>query len=1346
MSSGLRWGRRASFLFLLSGLLGACGGDAQSPEADVIEDLAGTDRVLGDAFWEIRFTGPDGDAVEPGPDTPPPLDTAPEAIGPECEPGEGCFLDPCDENADCLAGWCVTHMGEKVCTQACQDDCPTGWGCQQVGDTEPDLIFVCVSDYPTLCRPCSVGDDCEGVGGAKDACVSYGNDGAFCGGACGADGGCPAGFLCDTVETLDGATLEQCVALDGSCPCTDTSIALGLWTSCAAENPWGSCEGKRFCADDGLTDCDAKNPSEDVCNGLDDDCDGVVDEGLCDDGNPCTDDQCDSDAGCGHFPVDGIPCAGSDLCLGTWTCQGGECVGDGIVDCDDGKVCTVDSCDPADGKCDHVPVDDDCQASNNPCISQVFCDPLAGPDADPDQDGCVVVMKLPGTGCNDGDLCTTGDTCQDMGGFLFCAGQPVDFDDGNPCTTDSCDPDAGPSHEWIPGCELPCIPGELTSADCGLCGTHSATCPASGEWSDAEWTECLGEGICPTGINEAEACGNCGTQIRTCNGFCQWGAWGACEAEGLCTPGELKWEACEGLCTSKASTCTDQCQWGQWGACEQQGDCTSGAQESQACGNCGTQVRACTELCIWGQWGACEQQGACIVGAIEEQSCGDCGTQTRTCTDQCQWGAWSVCGGDGACTPGVSEAQACGNCGTQLRSCTDQCQWSAWGACDAQGACEPGVIDSLGCGLCGTQERSCSGQCQWGAWSGCGGEGTCTPGQTETEACGDCGSRTRTCTDQCQWSGWGACGGQGVCAPGEAESLACGSCGTKQRSCSAQCQWNTWSVCDGEGTCAAGEVQSQTCGDCGSQNRTCSSQCQWGAWSTCQAQGICVPGENETQACGDCGTQNRSCTGQCDWGAWSGCDGEGTCSVGEAQTQSCGTCGSQSRSCTAQCQWGAWGGCSGEGACLEGQTQTQGCGDCGSQTRICTGLCQWGAWGGCGGQGSCSVGETQSQGCGNCGSQTRTCSGQCLWGSWGACGGQGSCSPGATQSQGCGNCGTQSRSCSGSCSWGGWTACNDPCACVCSGGTCCSNSCDYDAAGTSCAECKTCNATGSCTVNKPNGTACSAGECQGGACVCVPDCAGKACGPDGCGGSCGTCGWGKTCADGACLTCAQGEAGTGSLCLVDVYDIPVEYVQGVALNWVDDYLYVVALGAEMYKVTEAGAVTSVPVNMGLPTDITFDGTNLYVTSIDVMGTNKIHKISTSGGILDTWPTNVNGEFPLGITYWAGIFRVLSSSLNPVGTYHIWDWAPGALFTNPITHTCADTNVCVPGGTVRLNGELWHSENGGAVVRRSASFVEIDSFPTAGLFAGMPTGVARSGDHLYVTASAPGRLVKLLLVD
>src|SRR5439155_941916 len=61
--------------------------------------------------------------------------------------------------------------------------------------------------------------------------------------------------------------------------------------------------------------------------------------------------------------------------------------------------------------------------------------------------------------CDDGVFCNGAETC---GGATGCQpGTPPSCDDGNPCTTDACDPTLGCTHTPLPGCP-PCT----TPADC----------------------------------------------------------------------------------------------------------------------------------------------------------------------------------------------------------------------------------------------------------------------------------------------------------------------------------------------------------------------------------------------------------------------------------------------------------------------------------------------------------------------------------------------------------------------------------------------------------------------------------------------------------------------------------------------------------------------------------------------------------------------------------------------------------------------------------------------------------------------------------------------------------------
>ncbi|MEE8217710.1 MAG: hypothetical protein V3S03_01945, partial [Vicinamibacteria bacterium] len=68
----------------------------------------------------------------------------------------------------------------------------------------------------------------------------------------------------------------------------------------------------------------------------------------CDDGNVCTDDSCGPGGVCVNTN-NTASCDDLDACNGAETCSGGVCVGGAAPSCDDGNVCTDDSCSPATG-------------------------------------------------------------------------------------------------------------------------------------------------------------------------------------------------------------------------------------------------------------------------------------------------------------------------------------------------------------------------------------------------------------------------------------------------------------------------------------------------------------------------------------------------------------------------------------------------------------------------------------------------------------------------------------------------------------------------------------------------------------------------------------------------------------------------------------------------------------------------------------------------------------------------------------------------------------------------------------------------------------------------------------
>ena len=130
---------------------------------------------------------------------------------------------------------------------------------------------------------------------------------------------------------------------DGAaCSCSKFATTQQLSTKCYKPAGDGKCEGKRTCTISGLSACIAAPAGEEICDGMDNDCDGQIDEGTCDDKNTCTDNFCKGAAGCenpaknGTCDADGSPCTED-------ACKEGLCVA-GPAKCDDNNPCTIDAC------------------------------------------------------------------------------------------------------------------------------------------------------------------------------------------------------------------------------------------------------------------------------------------------------------------------------------------------------------------------------------------------------------------------------------------------------------------------------------------------------------------------------------------------------------------------------------------------------------------------------------------------------------------------------------------------------------------------------------------------------------------------------------------------------------------------------------------------------------------------------------------------------------------------------------------------------------------------------------------------------------------------------------------
>jgi len=476
------------------------------------------------------------------------------------DPLGNCVYDGiiCDGGMPCTEGLCDPEGGcsykplGAACDAACEtdDDCDDGWACStSTCDDGTCLVSVLACNDEDPCTR----DFCDPNYGLCGYAVLDGCDSDDCA-ALGGDVWCDDGNAC-TIDWCD-TTLHQCMYLLKTCEDGD------LCTTDICDPD----EGCLFfpmvpcltCYTNG--DCDDDNPcTEDLCknaNPLQETDPGYMNDGNAHPARYCTHRsicaECESQVDCNAYSL-AHPCVEDAVC----DTDAGMCDIDFAI-CDDGDPCTANECNPFTGECQYtaVPdcchVDDDCgpvlpcyvpycdPASNtclslpslcddfNPCTAD-SCDVVLGCVHEPIEEclnecekpqDCYLMAYGP-VSCTIAECVIDGDT--EAG---TCEGTPLYCNDGNPCTVDVCVPLLGcqyyledPQCSFACDADPDCADGSPCTEDsCDpetkMCDYSLVDCddlnPCTGDWCDPATGECTHqecpECTCDVGCLQNSAC------------------------------------------------------------------------------------------------------------------------------------------------------------------------------------------------------------------------------------------------------------------------------------------------------------------------------------------------------------------------------------------------------------------------------------------------------------------------------------------------------------------------------------------------------------------------------------------------------------------------------------------------------------------------------------------------------------------------------------------------------------------------------------------------------------------------------------------------------------------------
>ena len=655
--------------------------------------------------------------------------------------------------------------------------------------------------------------------------------------------------------------------------------------------------------------CAQVPPLAEVCDGLDDDCDGLTDEVPCDDGNACTTELCETAKGCVFLPLPGT-CTDGEVCTVADGCSGGVCKAGPAKDCNDGEGCTADTCVTGIG-CLHTviagPCDDGsvCTAgeacATGKCTGGQWqaCDDTNVCTIDTCKDSTGCIHAATGGPCEDGDLlCTIGDVC---GGGECKPGPTLTCDDGQACTSDSCDKAKGCLHTAKAGpCDdgNPCTSGD--GCDGGDCKGGSPTlcddakpctldaCDAkAGCTASPSTLPCSDGNVCTVG----DVCGGAG---------CAPGLPLACSDGNPCTDDSCApTQGCVFLDNSAAcndgNACTKQdvcikgvCQAATAGACDDANPCTSDSCDPAA--GCDNQPNKLP--CVDGD--ACTAFDTCVDGKCTAGKATQCQDGNPCTSDGCAPSSGCVFLADpkAKCSDGNPCSQG-DHCGSGVCQGKSALQCDDGNPCTSDGcSVEAGCVHAVAAGPCDdgnpcTAADSCAaGKCKGGNALLCNDGNPCTTDTCTANAGCAYSASAGTCDDGNACTTGEACakgqcaGGKGVvCSDGNVCTL--DSCNSAQ-GCTftvANTPCNDGDACTVAETCAGGKCGGGKAVVCDDQN-PCTAE-------TCAPQlGCTAKAANALCSDGSACTLDDQCVGgSCVGGKQLPCNDNNPCTNDDCQPQ-----------------------------------------------------------------------------------------------------------------------------------------------------------------------------------------------------------------------------------------------------------------------------------------------------------------------------------------------------------------------------------------------------------------------------------------------------------------------------